>query len=110
MKELIFYKPKNQISWSRIPETIIKDSRNHTDEEIVSVLRYRHNVEDWEMKPLLGIKDERDSSKYSKMFEWNDYVIARWDVKDLDKMKDIERNGGEELFISEYLDLIQPSS
>lgn len=108
--EFVFYKLKNEDHWDQIPENVLANSLGYTDEEIVVIFRVRMGLEylnDLKTNPVVQIKDERDSSKYSKMFEWNDFIIARWDGKDLDRMKDIERKNGVEFFISEYLEMLE---
>lgn len=89
--EMIFYKPENLTCWSQLNLTV--DPKNLTDEEIVANLRIKFDSETWEFEQI-----------NSKMFRWNGYLVARWDNNDLDKMKEIEREMGEEMFISDYLE------
>ena len=91
MFELIYYKPENQICWSQLNLTV--DPKNLTDEGIVASLRIKFDSETWEFEQIS-----------SKIFRWNGYLVARWDNNDLDKMKEIERETGEEMFISDYLE------
>lgn len=91
MFELIFYKPENQTCWSQL--NLAVDPKNLTDEQVVACFRIKFDSEIWDFERI-----------NSKMFRWNGYLVARWDNNDLDKMKEIEREMGEEMFISDYLE------
>lgn len=95
MSELIFtslyYKPENLTCWTQL--NLIVNPKNLTDEGIVASLRIKFDSKTWDFERI-----------NSKMFRWNGYLVARWDNNDLDKMKEIEREMGEEMFISDYLE------
>lgn len=89
--EMIFYKPENQTCWTHLNNIV--NPKGWTDEELVASLRIKFDSETWDFERI-----------NSKMFRWNGYLVARWDNNDLDKMKEIEREMGEEMFISDYLE------
>lgn len=105
MTEFVFYKPVSSDYWESTPFARNGCPKELTDERIISLSSYLTS-DDNRIDPIIPVEDERDSSKYSKMFRWDDFIFVRWDEKDIEKIRKIEKERGGEMFLSEYFEML----